>query len=210
MQAQLDNLPLPTTHPARERRHRIAGMEPGSRSLERFQSVARALATGDRIPTLDGIASAARSLSTDWAGHPRARCIRQRRHYLQALRMLAHEPGWNLAPEQRERIALIADYARGDERLVPDALPVVGGLDMAVLLDLAWPELSADAEAYLDFRRMRAEEAILRGERPGRFEFGREEWLETRRAEIALRAHVAMRGLESYLARAEAPLFRVH
>ena len=210
MQAILDNLPLPANRPVNARRHHIGGIEPKGRCLDRFQSVARVLAGNGEVPTLDGIASAARSLARAYAGHAWAPCIRQRRHRLQALRMLLREPAWRLAPDQVERIALLADYARGSDRLVPDAVPLVGGLDTAVLLDLAWPALVADAEAYLDFRRLRAEEAILRGQRPGRFEFGREQWLEARRAEIALRAHVAMRGASSYVPGVPAPLFHVH
>lgn len=210
MQAILDILPLPSTRPTYARRHRIAGTEPMARSLERFQSVARALAPAGEAPTLDGVASAARSLSQAYAGHPWARCIHQRRHGLQALRTLAHDPGWRLAPEQIERIALLADYACGHDRLVPDAVPVIGGLDTAVLFDLAWPALVADVEAYLDFRRLRVEEALLRGQRPRSFDFSREEWLEARRAEIALRVHVAMRGAASYLSAASDPLFRIH
>lgn len=210
MQAILDNLPLPAARPANARRHRIAGHEPGARGLERFESVARALAPRVQAPSLDGIASAARCLARAYPGRPQAPCIRQRRRCLQALRMLARDPGWQLSPDQMERIALLAEYARGRDRLVPDAMPVVGGLDTAVLLDLAWPELGVDADAYLDFRRLRAEEALMRGQRPGSSDFGREQWIEARGAEIALRAHVAMRGAESYLSRAAAPLFRVH
>lgn len=210
MYAILDNLPLPASRPAMARRHRIAGAEPAARSLARFESVARALADRDDIPSLDAIASASRSLASDYAGHSRAPCIRQRRRCLQALRVLVQEPGWTLGPGQLDRIALLADYARGRDRLVPDAVPVIGGLDTAVLLDIAWPELADDVEAYFDFRRLRAEEALLRGERPRRFAFGRDEWMEARRAEAALRAHVALRGADSYLHPRAAALFRVH
>lgn len=211
MHATLDNLPMPATRPVNARRHRIAGFEPDARGVRRFQDVAHRLAGGGgTIPDLDGIASAARSLSSTFAGHPWAPAIHQRRRCLQALRMLVREPAWRLSPAQIERIALLADYARGGERLVPDAVPLVGGLDTAVLFDLAWPGLAADAEAYLDFRRLRAEEALLRGQRPRSFDFGREQWLEARRAEIALRAHVAMRGAGSYLSPAGAALFQVH
>src|SRR5690606_22832449 len=186
MYAILDTLPLPAPPPARGRRHRIAAREPDPRGVDRFQSVARALAARGEVPALDGIASAARNLAQRYAGHACVPCIRQRRRCLQALRMLAREPGWELAPEQLERIALLADYARGDARLVPDAVPLLGGLDTAVLLDLAWPALSADAEAYFDFRRLRLVEALLRGERPRHFDFDRERWLQARSAEIAL------------------------
>lgn len=210
MHAILDTLPMPAAGQAAGRRHRIAGREPDPRSLDRFQSVARELSARGEVPALDGIASAARSLAQRYAGHARVPCIRQRRRCLQALRMLVHEPGWRLAPEQLQRIALLADYARGNQRLVPDDVPLVGGLDTAVLFDIAWPELAADAEAYFDFRRLRTEEAILRGERRDHFAFDREDWLEARSAEIALYAHVARRGAESYVPALEAALFRIH
>lgn len=209
MNTLFDNLPIPASA-GRARRHRIAGSDPSSRSVDRFQSVARALAGRAEVPALDRIASTARALLQTGAGRAPARGIRQRRHCLLALRMLVREPGWRLDPDQVERIALLSGYARGDDRLVPDAMPVIGGLDTAVLVDLAWPALAADAEAYFDFRRLRIEEALLRGLHPRDFPFGREQWLEARRAEIALRAHVRERGAQSYLPGAPPALFLVH
>lgn len=210
MYAILDTLSLPPSMPGRSRRHRIAGRDPEPRSVDRFQSVARALASRGEVPALDGIASAARALSLQYGGAAPAPCIRQRRRCLQALRMLAREPGWELASDQRERIALLLDYACGDERLVPDAVPVVGGLDTALLVDLAWPALSVDAEDYFDFRRIRAEEALLRGQHPRAFPFGREDWLQAREAGLALLAHVRSRGSSSYVPSGDGRRFQVH
>lgn len=209
MQTVLENLSIPA--PAqRARRHRIAGREPPGPTVDRFQSVARVLAARGEVPTLDGIASAARVLLQAHAGHAGVPGIRQRRRYLQALRMLAREPGWQLAPEQAQRIELLERYACGEDRLVPDTVPVIGGLDTALLVDLAWPLLGPDAEAYLDFRRMRIEEALLRGQHPRDFPFDREQWLEARRAELALIAHVCDRGARSYVPPAPPALFTVH
>ena len=210
MNTQLDTLTLPPAPALRARRHRIAGRDPEPRSVANFQSVARALPSRGEAPPLDSIASAARSLAQLYAGHIHVPGIRQRGRCLQALRMLAREPGWRLSPEQLERIALLTDYARGRDRLVPDAVPLVGGLDTALLFDLAWPELAADVDAYFDYRRLRAEEALMRGQHPHDFAFGRDEWMAARSAEIALRTHVAMRGEATYLASAGASLFRVH
>ena len=209
MHTEFDNLTIPAPV-ERARRRRIAGREPARHSVDRFQSVARALAGRGDVPTLDGIASAARRLLEAHAGHAVVPGIRQRRRCLQALRMLAREPGWSLAPDQARRIALLSGYDQGDQRLVPDGVPVIGGLDTAVLLDLAWPEVAAEAEAYLDFRRMRIEEALLRGLHPRDFRFGRDEWLEASRAERALIAHVRERGQQSYVPGAPPPLFVVH
>lgn len=55
-----------------------------------------------------------------------------------------------------------------------------------------------------------ARPANARRHRIAGFEFGREQWLDARQAEIALRAHVAMRGAESYLSSSPSALFRVH
>ncbi|MBJ6980449.1 hypothetical protein [Luteimonas sp. MC1572] len=211
MYVHLDSLPLPAADPSgRARRNHIAGRVPDQRSIERFQRVASALAGPEQVPQLDGIASAARQLLDQHADRTRLAGIRQRARCLRALRMLASEPAWQLDPELRERIQLIADYATGSERLLPDAVPVVGGLDYALLVDLAMPRLIDELDAYLDFRRLRIEEAILRGERPHELAFGRDEWLEARQAELRLLAHILERGRQTYLEETGAPRFQVH
>lgn len=211
MYIHLDTLPLPAADPSgRARRNHIAGRVPDQRSIARFQSVASAIAGPQHVPQIDVIASAARQLVGQPGNRPRVAGIRQRARCLRALRMLAREPGWHLDPGLRERIRLLADYATGNERLLPDAVPVVGGLDYALLVDLAMPALIQELDDYLDFRRLRAEEAILRGERPHGFSFGRDQWLEARQAELRLLAHVLDRGRQSYLEESPAPRFQIH
>ncbi len=211
MYVHLDTLPLPAANPSgRARRNHIAGRVPDQRSIERFQRVASELAGPSQVPQLDGIASAARELLHRSAGRSRLAVICQRVRCLRALRMLAGEPAWQLDPDLKERIRLLADYATGGERLLPDAVPVVGGLDTALLVDLAMPALIDELDAYLDFRRLRIEEAILRGERPRQFTFGRDQWLEARQAELQLLAHILGRGRQSYLEGAGAARFQIH
>lgn len=207
-------LPLPplanraTSHP--RRRHHIAGLELDNGALRRFQQVAESLQPDCPPPDADEIASAARNLAHAYRGLRRAPCIRLRLRCLAALRAMAGEPAWNLDGAKQQCIAAIAGYAANDERLVPDAVPVIGGLDEAILVDLAWPSLRFDLDDYLDFRRVRAEEAALRGLRPHGFDFDREQWLQSRFAMLAWQAHVRRCGRESYLGRPAPALFSIH
>jgi hypothetical protein len=211
MYVHLDTLELPAVDPSgRARRSHISGSEPDPRTVARFLGVASALAGEARAPQLDTIASAARQLVRRSHGPSQLVAIRQRLRCLRALRMLACEPAWTLDPAIRERIQLISDYAAGGSRLLPDSLPVVGGLDNALLVDLAMPALVDELDAYLDFRRLRLEEALLRGERPHALSFGRDEWLDARDAEARLLAHILERGRSTYLEDAGAARFEVH
>ncbi|TCO40458.1 hypothetical protein [Dokdonella fugitiva] len=212
MKLDLAHLPLPTlavSDAGPHRRHHIGHRVLGGRALRRFERAAAALGAAPPPPWGDALACAARRLEREFVGTRRAPCIRLRLRCLAAMQAMAVEPAWSLAGAARERIATIADYARCPERLVPDEIPVVGGLDDAVLVDLAWPALRFELDDYLDFRRLRAEEAQLRGVPAHRLMFGREEWLAARAAEHALRAHVRRRGLECYPVASAPALFGV-
>jgi len=211
MKLDLAQLPLPlaTTVAGPRRRHHVGRRSLGGRALHRFERAAAALGAVPPPPWEDALACAARRLEREFAGCRRAPCIRLRLRCLSALRAMANEPAWALGDTARERIATVAGYARCRERLVPHELPVVGGLDDAVLVELAWPALRFELDDYLDFRRLRAEEARLRGVAAHRLPFGREDWLAARAAELALRAHVRQRGLTGYAASPAPALFRL-
>lgn len=214
MKLDLTTLPLPALVeiPARpRRRHRVGGLDLDNGALRHFQRIAGCLDQGTPPPDADAMASAARSLIHQFAGTHRAPpCIRLRLRCLHALRAMSAEPAWRLDGDKQQRIALLTTYAANRDRLVPDAVPVIGGLDEAVLVDLAWPSLRFELGDYLDFRRLRAEEASLQGRRPHAIVYSREQWLQSRYAELAWRAHTRRCGRESYLGAPAPPLFRVH
>ncbi|GAA4866653.1 hypothetical protein [Luteimonas vadosa] len=204
-------LPLLASTPGMpHRRHRVAGIELANGSLRRFREVASSLQTDQCAPDVDAIACAARNLTCQFSGMRRAPAISVRMRALRALRAMASEPAWDMAPAQQRQIALISDYAANEDRLVPDATPVIGGLDEAVLVDLAWPSVRFELDDYLDFRRLRAEEAAMRGRNPHDIRFDRQDWIQAKAAERAWRAHVSGRGCSSYLDRAAAPVFQIH
>ena len=206
-------LPLPSLAAvpgAPRRRHRVAGLELDNGSLRRFHEVASSLQSDVGPPDADAIACAARSLGRQFRGMRHAPAIRMRLRALRALRAMASEGAWGLDPAKQRQIALITDYAANQNRLVPDEVPVIGGLDDAVLVELAWPSLRVDLGDYLDFRRLRAEEAAMRGTNPHGFRFDRTDWIQAKSAELAWRAHVQRRGCTSYLDRPAPPVFRIH
>ncbi|HET8819674.1 MAG TPA: hypothetical protein VFM73_09050 [Xanthomonadaceae bacterium] len=206
-------LPLPglvAVPGAPRRRHRVAGIELDNGSLSRFREVANSLQSAMGTPDVDAIACVARNLASQFRGMRRAPSIRVRLRALRALRTMASEDAWELAPAQQGKIALISDYAANQDRLVPDEVPVIGGLDDAVLVELAWPSLQLDLDDYLDFRRLRAEEAALRRMNPRAIRFDRADWMVAKSAELAWRAHVQRRGCASYLDWHAPPVFQVN
>ena len=213
MYFDLDNLPLPAFNEisvGHRRRHRIGGLDLDARDPGRFQQAGRALHANGSLPGIDALATAARRLRGQFAGKRTAPCIRLRRRCLAAFHAMAADPAWILAPAQRACIANLLDYNNCRERLIPDAEPVVGGLDAAVLVDQAWPSLRAALDDYLDFRRLRAEEAVLCGVQPHALDFDQAQWQQARDAEQALIAHERARGLSSYTAPTAGALFQIH
>jgi hypothetical protein len=213
MNLDIAALPLPVlaeTATSQHRRRRIGNLQPDPRALRSFHEAAGSLGTDQSIPDVDAIASVARRLTRQFAGSRRAPCIRLRLRCLAALRAMATEPAWALDPAKQQRISLITRYAANQDRLVPDAVPVIGGLDEALLVELAWPQVQFDLDDYLDFRRLRAEEAALRGVHPHTLGYDREQWLQSRFAELTWLAHTRRRGCESYLQAAAPAIFRVN
>jgi hypothetical protein len=212
MNLNLATLPLPPLTQAAATSHRrrgINGHEPGQSAQKRFQIVAEALQVDTPAPSVDAVISAARALVQQFPGARRAPCIRLRLRCLSALHTMAGEPAWPLTPDKQRSIALLGDYAANEDRLIPDAVPVVGGLDEAVLIDLVWPSLRLDLDDYLDFRRLRAEEASLQGRRPHDIAYSREQWLQSRHAEFLWLTHAKRRGCGSYLPGVAPALFSV-
>jgi len=213
MNLDLAALPLPSLYDgtaARRRRHHVEGWDLDNGALRRFQRTAESLRSGCPIPSVDAIASAARELTRQFGGARRAPCVVLRRRCLRAFEGMADEPAWGLDGELRERIASIAAYAAAPERLIPLDMPVVGGLDDALLVELAWPSLRFELDDYLSFRRLRVEEAARRGAHAHAIRYDRGQWLQARFAELAAIARARAHAREAYAGPAAPCLFRVH
>ncbi len=133
------------------------------------------------------------------------RAIDERLHCLQDLRAMADDPAWDCDPALRRRLQRLSAYIDQEHDLIPDGQPLLGLLDDALLIELAWPAFAAELEDYRDFCSYR------RLERPtGDPAQQRAAWARDRLAELALLQHQA-RVSDSHYAngRTPEPVFRI-
>lgn len=190
-----------------DRRRHVGQLRLDPAELARFNRLVVGL--GRPAPLeLDQIVTAARVLEARSGGTEPA-CIRLRLARAASIASMLADRAWTPANELLEPARAVADYVQRADDLIPDWVPAVGRLDDAIVVEAAWPRLGAEVLDYLDFCRLRALEAGLRGARAEDFPFGRREWVEARVAEAALRGHQRRVRASSYVPRA-VTYFRVH
>lgn len=173
-------LPLPAARHAHRRR--LAGtVELSPAAIERFNHYLHELHPDAPHVDADAIASVARWLQLQ-PRHRQQPLLDARLRRLEELRALRHDPDWTLEPAQAQRIDRLLAYADDKQDLIPDDLPLVGRLDDALLVELAWPMLAGDLEDYLDFCHYRNELARRGDTRP----VHQQDWLLARLEEGAL------------------------
>lgn len=189
------------------RRHFVGGFLLEAEALVHFNQL---LARLHHFPLdCDQLATASRELGRPADGR-RPASIDQRLQLASAVDRMIADATWQPASEAVEPAHVVMDYVRGDHDLIPASLPLVGRLDDAILIDAAWPQLAGEVDCYLDYCRVRAIEAELRGCAIGGFAFTREDWQQARRAEAGLIAHCRRVGKESYLPSSAPACFRVY
>lgn len=191
------------------RRHRIDNFELSTAAVDRFNTVLVRLGRRAEPLDRDRIATAARELRDEAANDAAPLCIRQRIQRLEAAARMIGEASWEPAGEAGHAAATVVRYARGPNHVLPPAMPKIGRLDDAIVLEAAWPTLAAEVESFLDFCRLRDIEAALRGCDAGAFSFTRADWEQARRAEAALAVQRRCIRESSYLP-ALVPRFVVH
>lgn len=118
---------------------------------------------------------------------------------LQLLRAMLSDREWSCDPSVRMRLERTqAKLGRG-----------TAGGDHAGIDEADWSLLAEETERYLDYRRLGALEAQLRGCERTDFRFTRDDWALARIAEAALRAHYRHVRDSSY-APEPVDFFRVH
>ncbi|WP_147651564.1 hypothetical protein [Vulcaniibacterium gelatinicum] len=181
------------------RRHRIGSFDLDTAALDRFNALLARL--GPRIAPLDcdQLATAARELREATADRCEPPSIEQRVRRIDAAARMIGDPQWQPAGEAGRTAVLVVGYAGGDRQLLPNSLPTVGRLDEAIVVEAAWPTLEAEVVSFLDFCRLRAIEAELRGCAVGTFAFTRRDWQQARSAEDALAQHLRSVRERSYV-----------
>ena len=146
------------------RRHRIGYHEIDTVALRHFNELLQYLDL--RVVPLDRdrLASAARELvDQPHAGRAPA-CIQQRMRRAAAIDLMVGDPDWETLPATEVAASLLVDYMRHSDRrrtLIPNALPVVGRLDDAIVVETIWPSVGPEVRKYLDFCHVRHVEANL-------------------------------------------------
>ncbi|MGH8072764.1 MAG: hypothetical protein ACREO4_01650 [Lysobacter sp.] len=124
---------------------------------------------------------------------------------VEGLRAMLEDSDWDTSRATRARVLKLLDYVDRDDDLIADHGPMLGLLDDVLLIELAWPAFSAEAEEYRDFCTYRDDEHPA-----GDGETQRHAWVRDRLAEIALWQH-HLRVNDSQYAHSgdPPPLFRV-
>lgn len=190
------------------RRHRIGNFDLDTAALDRFNALLTRLDHRAAPLDCDQLATAARELREAAAGEEPP-SIQQRVQRIEAAARMLGDPQWQPAGDVGHTAILVVGYAGDSCQLLPNSLPAVGRLDEAIVVEAAWPRLEAEVVSFLDFCRLRAIEAELRGRPVGAFDFTRRDWQQARHAETALARHLRAVRERSYLP-APASRFVIH
>lgn len=155
------------------------------------------------------IVAAARAVLKDIHAGQVPAFVAERLDTIESLIALEQDKGFELPPEDRNRVlAALAYFADADD-LIPDATPAIGFLDDAIVIELCRNDLQYSLEAYDDFCSWRQQEAAARGLDPATLSVKRVDWADARAAETI--ARMRRRRSESYASGAWRPaLFKVH
>jgi len=154
--------PLPLNLPEGKpnaRRQQVAGLRLEDAELLAYNS--RLQAVSATAPTVDAdqIASLARWLQQLPQEKAEA-TIALRMARAQSLALMLDDADWQIPEPIATRGRHLLAALLGSENLIPDATPLFGHLDEALLVELCWDAFEGEVGDYLDFRRFRATQAF--------------------------------------------------
>jgi hypothetical protein len=145
------------------RRQQVAGLKLEDAALLAYNDRLQAVNARAPIVDADQIASLARWLEQLPAETAEA-TIALRMARAQSLALMLDDADWQIPEAIAARGRHLLAALIGSENLIPDATPLFGHLDEALLVELCWAEFEGEVGDYLDFRRFRREQAF-RGNR---------------------------------------------
>ena len=191
------------------RRHRVGDLELEPERLAVFNEALRELSPEAPAMTLDQIASASeRAL----ARHPDGSTpsfITSRISALERLQCMAEDAAWGMDEKLRRRVDVVRAYRERTDDLIPDAEPVIGLLDDAVLVDVALQLLHDELADYEDFCRFRRVAADFAGVPEEEVGLSRAHWLEAMLQARANLSHVDGPRRRQYVPDPRASLFHI-
>lgn len=135
--------------------------------------------------------------------------IRSRLRRAAEMRAMASDASWTLAPAVAERIGDLLAYLDDPAGLIPDAVPHIGRLDDALLVDIAMDHVREELDDYAEFCRYRGAEAARCGVDRDALSLDRASWLVQRDNELRLERQLRRVRGSNYGAAAAERIFRV-
>ncbi|MED5549181.1 MAG: YkvA family protein [Pseudomonadota bacterium] len=120
---------------------------------ERLEQARASLGTTDEARIMAGVSD---MMDKALASNP-PEFVKARIRQLGPLLGMLEDEDWKLEGEDRKNVIDALAYFADPEDLIPDATPVLGYVDDAIMIDLVAASLSAELEAYADFVAHREE-----------------------------------------------------
>ena len=149
-------LPLPP-ETMESRRCQIGTIALGDAAVRRFNQLLSQIAPDAPHISADQLVTLARWLAQLPQEQAMA-LLSERLGRAEHLRRMLNDSDWSVCADTRERARMITSYLQQVDDLIPDDQPLVGHLDDALLVELAWPAFEAETRDYADFCRFRASE----------------------------------------------------
>jgi hypothetical protein len=149
--------PLPLTLPVgkhQSRRQQVAGLRLEDAALLAFNGQLQAVHAQAPSVDADQVASLARWLQ-DLPSEKAEATIALRMRRADALAQMLDDADWQVPDSTARRGRNLIAALRGSENLIPDATPLFGNLDEALMIELCWAEFEGEVGDYLDFHRFR-------------------------------------------------------
>ena len=162
--------------------------ELSDQDIEHFTSAQQAAREAAGSKTPQEIIDAASRLLVDAQKVKVPDFVGQRLAMLDTMIAMARDEGWSMPDPDRQRVLSALVYFADPKDVIPDAVPVLGYLDDAIMIELCVRDLKHEFDSYEDFCDYRQTEAVRRGQNPA--QVGHADWLESRRVELIERMHV--------------------
>lgn len=149
-------LPVGNNH---SRRQQVAGLRLEDAALLAFNGQLRSLGAKASAVDADQLASLARWLQELPEDKAEA-TIALRMARADSLARMLDDADWQLPEVIARRGRRLVEALRGSENLIPNATPLFGHLDEALMVELCWAQFEGEVGDYLDFCRFREQQAF--------------------------------------------------
>ncbi|RZA16345.1 MAG: DUF1232 domain-containing protein [Lysobacteraceae bacterium] len=143
--------PLPwEDRPGLASRDRIGDFMLDAAAVSRFDQLLHEIYPHARHVDADRIATLGRWLQDLPTAQARA-VLDERLTRIEQLRAMLDDDDWDCREAACQTVRKLLAYLDQGQDLIPDTMPLLGLLDDVILLELAWPAVSTEAEDYRDF-----------------------------------------------------------